>query len=623
MKLKTSLIILALAAVTVITLAVVARPPADSFESFSLVMDRLSGPDQWSAQSYEESAGGLTVKGLAFSLIGLTGEEEWGGPVTLDSVFIKKLPSKNRLGKILALADWLNQPETRLAQTVRLEGFHWRETRPEGDEIKIAELNLEGLKLARTAPDDPAGEEGFRKALRLDALDYKDFRLTANKPEAETSVVVDSAAFEKLTFNSDVPPELAQPGLLHPWAAMNAKSLQAEGLKVEFLGRSPEAPARAGLSLAALKATDLMAFKAVSALKLADFQGRLTSGQGREFSLNLADLSLSGLDLADYLGKFLAGLAEARNNPEGAEALIAGQFTLADFFVSPISLTEAALTGLEMDLAGLALIKAAEIKTVGPYRAGEIPASAKSWTTGLAVSLSGDAQAAPGTPDRDIYEFSQMLGRTDFTLEAVTDSSYEPGAGQWTASLSRLAVPELFNLSLSQTWSGLTGDRLQKFKNMPLAVIYLAALDPDGLLGDTSLNALNLKYTDLGLVDALFNFQAQAEEGATGAELKQRTMAEMGMMLAVTGDRYLKNPEDLSRPLLAFLNSPQSLEIDMKAAPPLTFAGLQSLDDEPSLVLDALNLTFSANGQAGSPLRFVSGLGDPGLERPDDNEGGE
>jgi hypothetical protein len=571
MKPKTNLIILALVALIIAAFAFF-RTSADfaSYESFSLVMDRLSGPGQWSAQSHEESADGLTVKGLTFpassSLVFRTEEEGRAGQATLDSILIKKIPGRKRMEKFLALADWKNQPETSFAKAVRLEGFHWRETRPEGAEIKIEELNLEGLKLARTTPDDPAGEAGFWKALRLTALEGKGFRLTAPEPEA-------------------------------------------------------------GLSLAALKATDLRALTAAGALTLTDFQGRLTSGQGREFSLNLAGVNLSGLDLADYLNKFLAGLAEVRDNPEGAEALIAGQFTLADLFVCPISLTEAALTGLEMDLAGLASVKAAEIKTVGPYRAGEIPASAKSWTRGLELSLPGDPQAEPDTPGRDIYEFSQMLGRTDFTLEAETDSSYEPKTGLWTASLSRLAVPELFDLSFSQTWSGLTEGRLEKFKNFPLAVLYLAALDPDGLLGDTSLNALNLKYTDRGLVDSIFNFQAQEEEGATGAELKQRTMAEMAMMLAIVGDRYLKNPEDLSRPLLSFLNSPQSLEIDVKGTPPLTIAGLQDMDADPALILDALNLTFSANGQAGSPLRFVPGLGgNPGLDMPDDSddhEGGE
>jgi hypothetical protein len=569
MKPKTNLIILAVAALVIAAFAVF-RTPADfaSYESFSLVMDRLSGPGQWSAQSHEESANGLTVQGLTFpassSLVFRTEEEGREGQATVDSILIKKIPGQKRMGKFLGLTDWKNQPETSFAKAVRLEGFHWRENRPEGAEIKIEEMSLEGLKLARTTPDDPAGEAGFWKALRLKALDGKNFRLTAPEPEA-------------------------------------------------------------GLSLAALKVTDLRALTAAGALTLTDLQGRLTSGQGQKFSLNLAGTSLSGLDLTDYINKFLAGLAEMRDNPEGAEALLAGQFTLADFFVAPVSLTEAALTGLEMDLAGLALVKAAEIKAVGPYRAGEIPASAKSWTTGLEISLPGDPQAEPGTPGRDIYEFSQMLGRTDFTLEAETDSVYEPRTGQWTSSLSRLAVPELFDLSFSQTWSGLTGDRLEKFKNIPLAVFYLAALDPDGLLGDTSLNALNLKYTDLGLVDIIFNFQAKEEEGVTGAELKQRTMAEIGMMLAVVGDRYLKNPGDLSRPLLDFLNSPQSLEIDVKAAPPLTFAGLQGLDTEPSLILDALNITFSANGQAGSPLRFAPGLSDPGLETQDDyeDEGGE
>jgi hypothetical protein len=631
MKPKTNLLILALAALAVIAY-VVYRQSSDAapYDSFALIMDQLSGPGQWSVQSHEESENGLAVKGLAFpassSLIGQTFGEERDGLMSLDSVLIKKLPPKDRLEKLLALADWQNQPETDLAKAVRLEGFHWRDIRPEGNEIKIEELNLGGLKLARAASDAPAGEAGFRKALRLASLGFKNFLQTVKEPEAETAFVLDSAAFEDLDFDGELPPELAKPGpgaLMSPWAAMNLKSLKAEGLAFfGFLSRVPAEPVRFNLTLAALEETDLKAFKSVGALKLTDLQGRLTTGQGQEFRLDLAGGSFSGLDLADYLGRLLAGLTEARDNLEGVEALIAGQFALADFFVCPISLEEAALTGLEMDLAGLASVKAAEIKTVGPYRTGEIPVSAKSWTKGLEISLPGDPQAEPGTPGRDIHEFSRMLGRTSFALEAASDSSYETGTGRWTTRLSRLAVSELFDLSYSQTWNGLTRDRLEKFKKIPLASLYLAASNPDDLWGDTSINNLNLKYTDLGLVDAIFNFQAREEGSETSAELKQRSMAEMGLMLAVIGARYLKNTEDLSRPILDFLKSPQSLEIDMKAAPPLALAGLiQGLSTEPSTLLDSLNIAFSANGQAGSPLRFVSGLGEPGLEMRD--EGGD
>jgi len=632
MKYKIHLIILALAVLAVAAL-LVSRQGSDAtpYESFSLVMDRLSGPGQWSAQGHEESDNGLTVKGLTFSassslidrtfpasssLISRVDGEGLDGQVTLDSVLVKKLPPRDRLEKLLGLTDWQGQPETELARGLRLQGFHWREARAEGAEIKIEELNLGGLKLAKAAPDAPAGEAGFWQALRLASLDHKNFRLTVaeKEPEVETVFAVGFAACEGLSFDGDIPPAPARPGsglLFSPWAAFSAKSLKAEGLELDFTGQAPEAPVKISLSLAAFEETDLKAFKSVGALKLSDFQGRLTTGQEQEFSLGLAGLSLSGLDMADYMGQLMAGLAAARDSQEAAEALITGQYTLANFFVSPISLGEAALTGLTVDLAGLASLKADEIKTVGPYRAGEIPASAKSWTKGLEISLPGDPQAEPGSPGRDIYEFSRMLGRTAFAVEAETDSSYEPATGRLTARLGRLSVSELFDLTGSQTWNGLTPDRLEKFKKIPLAALYLAAVNPDDLWGETSINALNLKYTDQGLVDAVFNFQAQAEGAASGAEMKERSIAETGLMLAILGARYIKNTEDLSRPILDFLKTPRSLEIDLKAEPPLTFAGLKALSSEPSVILDSLNITFSANGQAGSPLRFVPSLGDP------------
>jgi len=545
------------------------------YGAFSLVMDRLSGPGQWSARSHDESFwSGLTVKGLTFpassSLISRTEKAGPGGQATVDTVQIKKLLPRNQLAKLLDMTDWQGQPETDLVSGLSLQGFHWREARPEGAEIKIEELNLEGLKLAKAAPDAPAGEAGFWKALRLASLGHKNFRLSVKEPKAETSV--NSTAFEGLSFDSYLPEKSGSGVRPSPWGALNAaKSIKAEGLALEFQSRGgPEDPDKINLSL--------------------------------------AGLSVSGLDMVDYLVRPLAGLASARDRQEATEAILNGQSTLANFFVSPISLEEAALTGLKIDLAGRALVKADEIKTVGPYRAGEIPAKAKSWTKGLEISLKGDPQAKPGSPGREIYEFCQVLGQTAFAVEAETDSSYETGTGRWTTRLGRFSVSNLFELSGSQTWSGLTRDRLEKFKKIPLAEHDQAAKNPEDILGETSINALNLKYTDRGLGDAVFRFQAKAAGGAAAAEqLKEQTLAQAGMMLALFAAPFIKNNEDLSRPLLGFLKTPQSLEINVK--PEQTLVGLKkALDSEPAVMLDFLNITVSANGQAGSPLRFVPGL---------------
>jgi hypothetical protein len=558
MKSKAPLIVLALAALAIMACAA----GDDPYESFTLLMDRVSGPGQWSDQGHKWSSGGLTVNGLTLKIDREVGTD--GPPVTMtvDSVFIKKLAPKSQMEKLLSLADWQGQPATVLAGAVRLKDFQGREAGPGGEiETRIEELNLGEAKLAPSAPEAPAGADGFLKALRLGSLGYKNFRLTFKGPEAEASAAVESATLESLSFG------------------------------------------------------------AVGTLKMTDLKSGFTGGEGRNYSLNLAGLSLRGLDAADYLGKLLAGLALIKDNPDEAETIIAGQFTLADLLVSPVSLEEAVLTGLDLDL-GPASVKVAEIKATGPYRTGEIPASAKSRVKGLEINLSGDPEAREGTPDRDIHEFSRLLGRNAFALEAESESIYETRTGRLTTRLNHLAARDLFGLSFSQTWDGLTGDRLEKFKKIPLAALYLAALDPGDLLGDASFNALNIKYTDQGLVDLIFDFQARKAGVETGAELKQRTTAEMGLMLTIMGSRYLKNIEDLNRPLLDFLKSPQSLEIDLKAAPPLTFATIQGLGDDPAALLDALNITFSANGQTGSPLLFVPGLGsDPGPGMDDDEEG--
>ena len=616
-KTKAPLLILALAALAAM-LYVVNRPAAtDPYESFTLAMDRLYGPGQWSAQGHEGSSGGLTVKGLKLPLSLGSGDDAQPLILNADSVFIKKLPPKSQMEKLVSLANWQGQPETLLAELLRFQGLRVQGGGDFKTKMEIEELNLESMKLAQAGSSGPAGEAGFWKAFRLGAVDYKNLNITVKAPEAEASAVVESAAFEGLGFGGDMPRglvSLLESGLdptgdLKVLGGLNFKSLKAAGLKMDFQGLAPEAEFQAGLSLDALEETNVQAFKSVGALKLTGFKSRLTDDEGQVISLNLAEFSLRGLEAADYLTKLLAGLAEVKDSPESAQILLAGQFTLADFFVSPISLEEMTLTGLDLDFAGLATIKLAEMKAVGPYQAGEIPASVKSWMRGLEINLPGDPQAGPDTPGRDIYELSQKLGRNAFSLEAEVEGAYEAGKGLWTTRLNRFSVRDLFDLSLGISWGGLTLNRLEKFKQTPLSALYLAALNPGDLLGDSSFEAFNLKYTDQGLVDLIFNLKAAEEDGRiTGAELKDRTIAQAGLMLMIGGAQYLKNVEALSRPLLNFLKAPGSLEIDLKPAQPLTFLNAAStLGGEPLAILDALNITISANGEAGSPLRFVTG----------------
>ena len=623
MKNKVPLLILALAVVVY----AIARPAdANPYDSFTLAMDRFYGQGQWSAQSHEGSADNLTVKGLTLKVARKGQPEAPPLSITVDSVFVKKLPSKSQMEKLVALADWQNQPGADLAELLTIKGLRQAGTLSEGEfELALEEINLEGLKLAQAASGSPAGPAGFLRALRMAAAGYKNLRLVlkSQEPEAEAVVTAESGLVEGLSFGGDIPPELAQlldakldpDGLYKELFGQSFKKFKIAGLKLDFQGRAPEAKFQARLSLAGLEETDVQALKTVGTLQLNDFQMLLNDVEGRVSHLNQAGFSLRGLDVSEYMPKLLAGLAaslaEAEKDPEKAGEIMAGQFSLADIFISPIALEEVVLTGLDLDFAGLISVKLAEMKAIGPYRSGEIPATAKSWMKGLEIKLSGNPQAEEGTPDRDIYEFSQKMGRTDFALEAETESAYEVGTGIWTSKLN-LATRDLFTLFTSFTWGGLTPDRLEKFKTVPLSELQQAAMNPAELLGEASFNAFNIKLTNQGLVDLVFNLAAQSQGGVTGQEMKDGVVAQAGLMLPILGAQYVKNGEKLSQPLILFLTTPESLEIDLKATPPLTFQAFMEQgggSESPLGLLDALNITLSANGQAGSPLRFAAGEG--------------
>jgi hypothetical protein len=436
----------------------------------------VSGPAQWSAQGHEATSDGLTVKGL--KIIGQIETEV----LALEEVFIKGLPSNSQMEKLME-----GQPETLLAEVIRLKGIRLEETEAKNAfMVNIGEFNLEGLKL------EPATLTG-----------------------------------------------------------------------------------------------------SISSFKLADLKGRLTVDEDRVFTLDLAELRFNGLEGGDYLPKALAG-----------------QPTLADFFLSPISLEEAALTGLDLDLPGLGSLKLAEMKGTGPYRAGQIPASTKSRIKGLELTFTGDPQAGRGTPERDIYEFRQQTGLSALALEAESESAYEAGTGLWTIRLSRLSAQDLFDLSLSLTLGGLASDRLEKFKTVPLTGNWG---DPGDTLGDSSFNALNLKLSNQGLADLAFNLAAEAAGAPSGAAFKEMMIAQAQedqamQMLTAAGPPYLKNPEALIRACLNFLKDPQSLEIALKPTPPLTFKAFADQSGDPSTILNALNITLSINEEAGLPLSLVDSL---------------
>ncbi|MDR3039047.1 MAG: hypothetical protein LBV21_07180, partial [Candidatus Adiutrix sp.] len=376
MKSKTPFIILGLVVLAAAAFAL-SRPTAgDPYETFTLALDRLAGPGQWSAQSHASGGDGLTVTGLSVTLPPAT---DGGRPeaLTIESVLIKNGPSKSWLEKILAAGNWQNQPAAALAENVKLAGLRLQAGRAEGEcEVRVEELTGAGVNLAAAAQGAPAGPAGFLKALRIGSLGYKNLQFTLKAGEAEAVSTVVALTAEELAFDGETAPELAvfdPSGLLTALGGLSAKSLKAEGLGLNFIGRAEESKVTSNLSIASVEHKDFRALKSIGSLRLNNLKGSLTGPQDHVVTWALADLSLTGLDAGAYMAQLLPGLAALKTNPDdtdAAEKLLAGSQNLAGFFVSPISLDDATLAGLEFSLGDLASIKLAESRATGPYRAG-------------------------------------------------------------------------------------------------------------------------------------------------------------------------------------------------------------------------------------------------------------
>ena len=618
MKSKTPLIILALVLLAAAAPVPPLLAPGGLDQAFTLALDRLAGPGRWSARRLEAQSDLLTVEGLSINLPPSLSEAASGvspSVLTIERLSLKSGLTKRQAKKILTAGHWKNQPETLLAENLRLVGLRHQATRPEGRyEAQAVEMTADQARLGPGGPNATAGPAGFLKALRLGAFGYKELRITLKGREAEAASSVQTLTAKGLEFGGPLDPELVKldlSGLLISLAGLSAENLKAEGLALSFTGQAQELPITVSLTLDSLEETDLRALKAVGSLQMRGLKGELSGRGGMDnlkATLALDALRLSGLEISDYPRQALTAAAASKKRLRGeAEKTL----NLAGFFASPLSLAEASLSGLEFDLTGLVRLKLAESRITGPFKTGEIPPRQKSSLQGLDIILFEDlTQTISGLANLvrwqgwDILVRDFGLNRFVWNLEA--ESVYDPQTGSLLKRINELRCQDLFGLTAGLEWGGLTPERLEKLKTTPLSAVFKALKDPD-LLGGASLKTFNLQYTDQGLTERILQLAENLNgQRLTGEALREKVVKEFELGMRTDGPKNLKNIEALIRPLAAFLQSPQSLELSLKSEPPPRFSALLgAAPAEAEAMLNALHITVSANGQAGEPLEFT------------------
>lgn len=618
----------------------------DAYESFSLIMNKLVGEGKWSDKGHEDKlkdgaliVNGLTVtlppvvlpEGLKAAMAEASGQdvsniEDQPRTMTFAKVEIKNIVDKKSMAGLAALTDWRGQKALKLADQIILKAVT-QQVPFVGDlmESSIEEVNISSPALAASASDAPDGLPGFLKAFSLSKFSYKNFKMTGLNQNMKMDAAIAEIAAEKVAFDGEPFKALDvfdPSGMSSIGAAMSCQSASLKNftMTMEGVDSDSQGDFRLHMGVDSITQKGAAGMGKVEDLALSGLKYEIIvkeknkkdeEDQMPPISFTLASLNMKGFDMSLYLKKLAPLFTAIATNPDSANEVMSQIQTLGDLFVSPVSIDELQMNNLALTVGDMFSLKMAEAGLTGPYTAGQIAPSHKSYLKGLEVILPEDAKFNKGST-KDLYEFGQQFGMTRFAVEGESEGSYNPETGLLSSQTTRLAVKDLFELSGGAEFGGLTKERVDTLNNTTLSMALMAMLmAPDQVLGDLSFNKLNMKLDDKGITNRILAYTANQASGENESskvsveDMRKMTIATIKTVMDIRGREILANPEVLAQALADFYTEPQSLELRLDAQPVLSFKSAMSAGGDINKVLDTLNISVSANGKSSPPLKFA------------------
>lgn len=628
MKSRNPILIAALMVAMIAVAACSSGPSAkEAYEIFTLVMDKTAGTGNWTAKDHTMKSGVLVVNGVTVKLppVGFTMDENGqttkateGRSLEIATVELKNPLDKPALEKIFATADWRDQKEAKLADSLSLKGLSLKGL-PLGmgaSDMTAEEISFASVALKAAGAEAPAGKAGFLKALSLGNLTYKNFKVSTvvevpGEVKAESSSAIGLVTMDGVAFGDEplAGLEALDPsGFFTVMTAMSAKSAVYKDMVVNI---SDDKKVKGVVTVANVEGKGVKPLGAIDSFVMDGFKFDMTGlEKNLTISMGLNKMTMNGFDMSGYVKKFMPFLIASTKDPDAASEALLNTQTLGDFFVSPFSVNDASMSGFEFKMGDLLGFKMAEAKVTGPYKTGEIPLSQKTSVTGVEIFL---PSSDPGDLEgfKDMYEFTKYFGMSRFELDVAAESAYDPASGVWKNTTSQFAVKDLFDLTGSLEFGGLTAERVEKLKATPLNSMLFVMMAPEAVLGDMAFNSMNIKLTDKGLVNRSFKFAAAMDaenpdvDAAKVDTLKTQAISMLDLAITLGGGQYLENPGELAKSLKAFLTAPGNLEIKLAADPPLTYKAAESMAGDTNKILNSLNISVSANDVAAPALKFA------------------
>ncbi len=592
-----------------------------SYESFSLAMDKLAGEGKWSDKGHSTSffGGDLTVTGLT-----VTGENS---DLEVAELKLAKPLEKEKLKAILDAPDWKDRKEAELAKGLVLKGL--KRTVKQGENIVLTttadEVNFTIIRLAAADSNAASGPAGFLQALRIGKVGYANLKGLSNGEKSDLEMTLARLEAEALAFDAAPLPgldALDPSGLASAVSSFSAKNMTFKDMSftINRLEGAPEGPGKMTFALASWDQKDLKGFRSAANWTIAGLKFVL-EGEPQNMNFALDSLILNDLDMTEYLDKIMPIALAAASEGSDPYNATSGLQTFADFFVSPFSLKDASMKGLDFTVGKVIGLKMAECLWTGPLTAGAIASKQASAVTGLEIILP-DSPEGLDDDALELYQFGQDFGQSRFVIDAVSESSYDAAAARLTSDLKKFAVKDLFDLSFTMNMGGLTSERLNAMKATKLDNILMVLMDPESVFGDMSLENLNLNIQNQGLAERIYAYAGKTRlNGASADEVKNMAVGFVSLGMAAQGSVYMENPDTLTNSVTTFLKEPKNLKLSIKPEPALSFAAAKAFAGDRNALLNSLNLTLSANDESGAaPLRFHLPLAPADLSQMSDEE---
>ncbi|MDR1050545.1 MAG: hypothetical protein LBP95_05585 [Deltaproteobacteria bacterium] len=594
-------VVVALAAVLGVYYYVAGQGETKAVASYSLLMDELCGPGNWTTGGYGFSLAGKTLVAKNVE-IRPAGAPEGSGPLKIGAVEIENGLLAPELRELLALAGWQSQPDKHLVNRVTLRDVSMDFGGPDEDEsgtIGVAEAELGGLDLVAAGASNPPGALGFIKSVRVGSLGVKNFSLAAESRAFSTSVSAGQIQNSDLRAGQDVESLGEAVELL---LSVTMKTGDLRDLSFSFKNKESGETVEGGVGHVRIEdkgrlKAGLYALENVS----------LTSGfGGRPFAAGLAGLTVRNIDLTRLYERFLESVQDAVDPANPLELLdpdemgnkLAGAYRYSDVFTLPYSLDSAEMTGLTFSYKDKIKLGLARVTMTGPVRAGQLAPSRAYSLEGLAVELPDDAGG--DTEFEDLAEFVRDFGMSKFNVSYQVSSAYDEGTGVMTTLGSPLlGVGDLAEISGGLTVAGLSQklvDELDATKLDSPAVLFI-----DGV-SDVGVTHLRIQLDDRSLVDRIIAYSAR-RDNMDAEEFRRDRAGELAGDYAQRLPAFT-NAREIGEALAAFIMEPKSVVLEANPSPPASLGSVTASAMRPGNFVNSLNLTLSVNGNPPIAMEF-------------------